>query len=218
MTEPTAQEKLASLLELKLVTLPISELKAWEHNPRVGHDVKGIAASIEAFGYLSPIVVQKDTHRVLAGHGRLQALKAQGVTEVEVTVANLDDKAAAAFTIADNKLTDISEFDFADVGGMFEQMGSKMAKLTGFSDTEIEAAKRSAREVRDAEAVGAKANSATIYAGDAKAHGESSTMFITMPSREKLREVKREISRLQAGNEKSIGQVVYEVLCKPESK
>ncbi len=95
-----------------VVTLKISELQPWDKNPRKGHRVDVIEESIKRFGNLVPIVVQKGTLRVLAGHGRLQALTKMGVEVVPVIVADLDDKAADLFTVTDNKATLLSEWDF----------------------------------------------------------------------------------------------------------
>lgn len=64
------------LPEIQVVSL--QDLRPFSRNPRRGHAVEAIARSIEEFGYLAPIIVQKGTLRVLAGHGRLEALKSAG--------------------------------------------------------------------------------------------------------------------------------------------
>lgn len=191
--------------------VPIEKLVEWHKNPRVKHAVEAIADSIEAFGYLSPIIVQKGTYRILAGHGRLKALRRKKVKEVPVTIADVTDEQADAFTIADNKLTDMSQFDFSDVGKIFKDMDKSLAKLTGFTAGEINELAIITKDVDDAAGVGNDAKHATIYAGDEKnVDAVNTTLFVTLPSREKLVAVKNEIRKLQAGNEKTIGQVVYE--------
>lgn len=117
----------------------VADLKPWEKNPRRGHAVDAIASSIETFGYLAPIIVQKDTLRVLAGHGRLEALRKRGVDAVPVIIADLTDDQATLYTIADNKLGEISTWD--------EELLSKLVKdlefadlnlgITGFSEAEL---------------------------------------------------------------------------------
>ena len=191
--------------------VPIEKLKEWEKNPRKKHAVAAIGASISAFGYLSPIIVQKDTYRILGGHGRLKALRAKKVKIVPVIVADITDDKADAFTIADNRLTDSSEFDLADVGRIFQEMDRDLAKLTGFTEGEINQLAALTAEVDDAAAVGRDAQKATIYAGDEKnVDSTNTTMFVTFGTREQLKQVKSEIRKLQLGNEKTIGQVVYE--------
>ena len=195
--------------------VPIEKLKEWERNPRKKHAVNLIANSIEAFGYLSPIIVQKGTFRILGGHGRLKALRSKKVTEVPVIIADVTDEQADAFTIADNKLTDLSQFDLADVGSLFTKMDKKLAQLTGFSDGEINELARISADVADAGGVGRDAKSATIYAGD-EVDSVNTTMFVTFGTREQLKKVKAEIHRLQAGNGKSIGDVVFERFLPPQ--
>ena len=194
----------------RVEVVPIEQLKEWEKNPRKKHAVNAIANSIEEFGYLSPIVVQKGTYRILGGHGRLKALRSKKVKMVPVIVADVTDAQADAFTIADNKLTDISQFDFADVGAIFKGMDKRLAQLTGFSDGEINELGKIAADVADAAGVGRDAKAATIYAGDGNVDSVNTTLFCTFPSRDKLKQVKAEIRRLQAGNEKSIGEIVFE--------
>lgn len=78
--------------------VPIGKLKPWSKNPRIKHAVDGIANSIEHFGYLNPIIVQKKTYRILGGHGRLKALKRSKVKEVPVIVADISDRNASLYT------------------------------------------------------------------------------------------------------------------------
>lgn len=180
--------------------VPIEKLKEWEKNPRKKHAVNLIANSIEGFGYISPIVVQKSTMRILAGHGRLKALKSKNVKEVPVIVADITNAQADAFTIADNKLTDMSKFDLNDLGHLFTKMDKKLGQLTGFSDGEInELAKLTVAE-----------------AGEPNTEAVNTTLFVSFSTRNQLKKVKAEIHRLQAGNGKSIGDVVFERFMPPQ--
>ena len=189
----------------------IGKLKEWVKNPRKKHAVSAIGNSIEAFGYLSPIIVQKGTYRILGGHGRLKALRERKVDQIPVIVADVTDEQADAFTIADNKLTDISQFDLGDVGDIFRTMDKELAQLTGFSDGEINELARISAEIADATGVGRDAKASSLYAGGENVDsGNSTTLFVTFATHEQLKKVKAEIHRLQAGNDKTIGQVVFE--------
>jgi len=119
--------------------LPLKALKPWKRNPRQRHAVDAIAKSIEAFGYLSPIIVQKRTHRILAGHGRLEALKKRGAREIAVLVADLSDDQADLYTLADNKLVELAEWDVAGVADLLKEFDRKKlaVELTGFDPREI---------------------------------------------------------------------------------
>src|SRR5207302_10131878 len=118
---------------------------------------------------------------------------------------------ADAFTTSDNRLTDRSGFESADGGKILQGMDPELAKLTGFTEGEINQLAALTAEVDDAAAVGRDAQKATIYAGDEKnVDSTNTTMFVTFGTREQLKQVKSEIRKLQLGNEKTIGQVVYE--------
>jgi len=116
----------------------LSKLKPWTKNPRKNHAFEAIAESIKEFGYLSPIIVQKGTYRILAGHGRLGALKKSGIHEAPVIVADIDDAAADAFTITDNKTGLVSDWDFQTLAEILKTLSTKFdfTKM-GWSDFEL---------------------------------------------------------------------------------
>jgi hypothetical protein len=53
--------------------LPRTTLKRAARNPK-GHDLGALDQSFARFGYVEPIAINKQTGRVVAGHGRLDAL------------------------------------------------------------------------------------------------------------------------------------------------
>lgn len=118
-------------------TVALSKLKPWDRNPRIKHAVDLISDSIGRFGYLSPIIVQKGTYRILGGHGRLKALKQRHVKEVPVIVADISDANADLYTIADNKLHDISIFDTKATAELLKGLGEMDLNITGFSSREL---------------------------------------------------------------------------------
>ena len=123
----------------RIETVQIDRLKKWARNPRKNHAVDAIAKSIEQFGYLAPIIVQAKTYRILAGHGRLEAFKKAGAKEIPVVVAELSDRDADLYTIADNKLTERADWDakgLAELLGEFKLEGLDLS-LTGFEPFEI---------------------------------------------------------------------------------
>lgn len=180
-------------------TVPIEKIKEWEKNPRVKHAVSAISASIGEFGYLVPIIVQKGTYRILAGHGRLKALRQMKVKEIPVAVADVTDEQADAFTIADNKLNDSSSFDKKMLTDLFEKLEPQYAQLTGFTAGEINA-------------LGVSSMQTTGAANEVDVDQRNATLFVTFPTREKLLAAKKEIGLRQKGNEKSEGQILYEAL------
>lgn len=123
----------------KIETVELSRLKPWDKNPRKNHAVDGIARSIEELGYLSPIIVQSGTYRILAGHGRLDALKRLGILHVPVIVAEISDQKADLYTIADNKLTESASWDQDLLRAIVGELQLKEVDLTvsGFTEGEI---------------------------------------------------------------------------------
>ena len=84
----------------------IDKLIPFARNPRTHSDaqVAQIAASIAAFGFNNPILVDTNAG-ILAGHGRLLAARKLGLKEVPVIVLDhLSDAQKRAYIIADNQL------------------------------------------------------------------------------------------------------------------
>jgi site-specific DNA-methyltransferase (adenine-specific) len=91
---------------------PVGSIKPYEQNPRVNDaGVDAVAASLKAFGFRQPIVV--DEHDVIiVGHTRYKAALKLGMTEVPVHVAvGLTPEQARAYRIADNQTATLSAWD-----------------------------------------------------------------------------------------------------------
>ncbi|RZA15096.1 MAG: DNA methylase N-4, partial [Proteobacteria bacterium] len=97
----------------KVVLLPLASLEADPANARVHPDkhVRQIAASITAFGFNVPILIDHQ-NQVIAGHGRLLAAKLLGWPSVPtITLEHLSENQVRAYRIADNRLTDNSTWN-----------------------------------------------------------------------------------------------------------
>jgi DNA modification methylase len=98
---------------MSIVHRVIDQLKPDPANPRLHSkkQIRQIANSIEAFGFNVPVLVDADL-KVIAGHGRLLACRELGWTEVPtLRLDHLTSAQARAFTIADNRLTEIAAWD-----------------------------------------------------------------------------------------------------------
>ncbi len=92
---------------------PIERVRPYERNPRLndGPALDAVAASLRAFGFRQPIVVDKDGV-IVVGHTRWKAAKKLGLREVPVHVAHdLTPEQAKAYRLADNKTNEIAEWD-----------------------------------------------------------------------------------------------------------
>lgn len=129
---------------LQIVYRAVSALKpravnSRRHTPR---QVRQIAQSMRTFGYNVPILIDSNL-AVIAGHGRLLAAKHLGLAEVPtIQLDHLSDVQIKAFTIADNRLTETSQWD----GQLLAEQLKELAELdldfsleaTGFDMGEID--------------------------------------------------------------------------------
>ena len=83
----------------------IADLRPDDRNAR-RHDrenLRAIAASLKSFGQRKPLVVHRETRRVIAGNGTLRAMKALGWTVCDVVEFDGTEEQARAYAVADNR-------------------------------------------------------------------------------------------------------------------
>ena len=100
-------------MEIKIVYKKVDELKAYENNPRDNDKaVEAVANSIREFGFKVPLVITED-NVIVTGHTRLKASKYLGLESVPCIIASdLNEDQIKAFRIADNKTSELSDWDF----------------------------------------------------------------------------------------------------------
>lgn len=120
----------------------INELKRANYNPRKkletdDKEYQKIKKSIEEFGYVEPIIINKD-NTIIGGHQRLTVLKDLGYEEVEVIQIDIDKTKEKALNIALNKIT--GEWDYSLLGDLLLDLDSQNydLEITGFDLDEIE--------------------------------------------------------------------------------
>lgn len=98
--------------ELKVMDLPIGELTPYINNPRYNDQaVLGVAASIKAYGFQQPIVVDRNMV-IVAGHTRYKAAKLLGLETVPVAFGDdLTPEEARAYRLADNRTAEFATWD-----------------------------------------------------------------------------------------------------------
>lgn len=126
---------------IKLQQVKTEDLIPFAGNSREHSDqqIAQIAASIREFGFLAPIVADDD-NTIIAGHGRVLAAEKLGLEKVPVVRAgHLTDAQRRAYVIADNKLSDNSQFQFDTLKLEFEQLQELDfdLELTGFTAKEL---------------------------------------------------------------------------------
>jgi DNA modification methylase len=91
---------------------PTDTIRPYHHNPRVNDPaVDAVAASIQAFGFRQPLVVD-EAGVIIVGHTRYKAAVKLGLATVPVHVAvGLSPAQAKAYRIADNQTATLSTWD-----------------------------------------------------------------------------------------------------------
>jgi hypothetical protein len=99
---------------LEVRTLRLSEIKGWAKNPRrIGADARaGLRASLEEFGCVQPIVVNRIRGRweIVGGHQRHRELLEIGAVAAPCVVVRLPEKKAQALALALNNRAIEGEF------------------------------------------------------------------------------------------------------------
>jgi DNA modification methylase len=98
---------------LSVVERRVSDLKPDPGNPRTHpkKQIEQIAASIKAFGFVNPVLIDEDGG-VIAGHGRLLAAKKLGLKTVpSIELADLTAAQKRGLRIADNRIAQNSGWD-----------------------------------------------------------------------------------------------------------
>ena len=126
---------------MEIIKKRIADMERAEYNPRVelmpGDDeYEKLKRNIDRFGMVVPVIWNRRTNRVVSGHQRLTVLMNEGVTEVDVSVVDLDETAEKQLNIAMNKVT--GEWDEVKLKELLDGLGDA-APETGFDLYEIEA-------------------------------------------------------------------------------
>ena len=125
--------------EMQLVN--IDRLVPYQNNARTHspEQINKLRASLREFGFINPVIIDRD-FGVIAGHGRIAAARAEGITELPCVFADhLTEAQKKAYILADNRMALDAGWDEdmlrveieALQGADFDLM------LTGFDDKEL---------------------------------------------------------------------------------
>ncbi len=119
-----------------------SAIIPYTKNPRrhSTRQLKVLADGISRFGFLVPMIVD-ETGTLISGHGRVEAAKLVGLDQVPVIrVDHLTPEEVRAFRIADNRISDLSEWDDALLLPELRELSDlpELIELSGFSSGEID--------------------------------------------------------------------------------
>lgn len=113
--------------------LKTEEIKPNPKNPKK-HWVEKISESIREMGYVEPIVVAEN-NMILAGHGRLKALKENGAEEVEVIVKRgLTEEQKEKYMLLSNKIVEEGGWNLA----LLAKFDESILTNAGFDDGDLD--------------------------------------------------------------------------------
>lgn len=125
---------------MKTSSVKISDLKLDPKNARSHskRNIEAIKRSLERFGQQKPVVVSSDG-LVVAGNGTVEAAHDLGWTHVAVVRTKLSAKEARAYAVADNRTTDLSEWNEEALVDTIQELEEDrdLIDAIGFDDNEI---------------------------------------------------------------------------------
>lgn len=118
---------------MKIVEKKLLDLKPYENNPRHnGAAVEPVMHSIQKFGFKVPLVIDRNG-TIVTGHTRLLAAKELGMEKVPCIVAeDLTEDQVNAFRLADNKVSELSSWDWGKLEEELARMEIAEIDMTEF--------------------------------------------------------------------------------------
>ena len=102
---------------MDVIEKKLKDIKPYEKNPRKNDSaVDAVANSIREFGFKVPVVIDKDGV-IVCGHTRYKAAQKLGLEKVPCVVADdLTEEQIKAYRLADNKVSELAEWDIDLLG------------------------------------------------------------------------------------------------------
>ncbi len=128
--------------KLQVVYKEVDDLIPYARNSKI-HDetnVNLIAGSIKSFGFNNPVLLDGE-NGIIAGHGRVLAAKKLGMKTIPtIELQGLSETEKRAYIIADNRLTEKSEWDKDMLGLELADLKALNIDLDsiGFNENEVE--------------------------------------------------------------------------------
>lgn len=141
---------------MNIVEKDINELVMYENNPRKNDEaVKYVANSIKEFGFKVPVIIDKN-NVIVAGHTRIKAAKELKIDKIPCIIADdLTDEQIKAFRLADNKVSEFSEWDVPKLDLELMDIDNIDMISLGFGEDEKESAE--AKQQKELESMELKA-------------------------------------------------------------
>lgn len=130
--------------DLSIAYRSVDALRPYERNARTHskRQIRQIVDSIKEFGFTNPVLINPD-NTIVAGHGRVQAAKQIGMSEVPtICLSDLTPNQIRAYVIADNRLAERAGWDESilkiELQHLLTIEGLLDVTVTGFDMPEID--------------------------------------------------------------------------------
>lgn len=119
----------------------VEKLIPYVNNARThsAEQINKLRSSLREFGFINPVIIDRN-YNVIAGHGRIEAAKAEGISEVPCVFADhLTETQKKAYILADNRMAMDAGWDEELLKIEIESLQAEDfdVALTGFNGSEI---------------------------------------------------------------------------------
>lgn len=119
----------------------IDKLIPYANNARThsAEQINKLRSSLREFGFINPVIIDKD-YGIIAGHGRVTAARAEGISEIPCVFADhLTDAQKKAYILADNRMALDADWDEELLKIEIENLQAENfdVGLTGFDEKEL---------------------------------------------------------------------------------
>lgn len=123
---------------LAALAVPIDSVQPHPRNYR-DHDLGALMASVEEFGQMRPVLVQKSTGFVIAGNGTYKAMRQAGAAQIAAVFADVDDITAERYLVADNRTQQLGSEDEDALADLLTDLASAGAlEATGYDGDDLD--------------------------------------------------------------------------------
>lgn len=136
------------VLNLDTTLEPLTALRPHPRNPRRGN-TPAIRDSISHTGFYGSIIAQKSTGFILAGNHRYLAAQEAGAQEIPVTWIDVDDDHALQILLADNRTSDLAEYDDRALAELLQELQGTDLGALGYTGDDVNRALKGLHEDED---------------------------------------------------------------------
>lgn len=108
-----------------------------KHSPE---QIERLARIIEYQGFRNPVIIQKGTNLIVAGHGRTMAARKLGLKQVPVIEQEFESEAQLyAYVVSDNAIAEWADLDLSEINKEMLDLGPDFEiEMLGLKDFTIE--------------------------------------------------------------------------------